>query len=58
MSRIWDDFLVVLPFSRMVIVMGAPLNAEAALAEPRLIDSAIVAADDRAAHELALWGAP
>jgi lysophospholipid acyltransferase (LPLAT)-like uncharacterized protein len=58
LSRIWDDFLVVLPFSRVVIVVGAPLDAEAALADPRLIDSAIVAAGERAAHELALWGAP
>lgn len=57
LSRIWDDFLVVLPFSRVVIVVGAPVDAEAALADPRLIDRAIFAAGDRAERELAVWGA-
>lgn len=55
LSRIWDDFLVVLPFSRVVIVIGAPLDAGAAAAEPALIDRAIAAAGAQAERELAEW---
>ncbi len=55
LSRIWDDFLVVLPFSRVVIVIGAPLDARAAAAEPALIDRAIAAAGAQAERELAEW---
>lgn len=56
LSRAWDDFLVVLPFSRVVVVVGEPVDAEAALADPRLIDLGIEQASARAELELAHWG--
>jgi hypothetical protein len=57
LSRVWDDFLIVLPFSRVVVVVGAPLDAGAAASDPRLLDAGIHAAAARAKQELALWGA-
>lgn len=55
LSRIWDDFLVVLPFSRVVVVVGAPLDAGAAAADPALIGRAIAAAGVAAERELSDW---
>lgn len=55
LSRAWDDFLVVLPFSRVVVVIGAPLDPGTAAANPRLLDAAIARAATQAEAELSSW---
>lgn len=56
LSRAWDDFLVVLPFSRVVVVIGEPLDPRAAAADPGLLETAIASAGTRAEMELSSWG--
>lgn len=53
LASAWDDFLVVLPFSRVVVVIGEPVDAEAALRDPGLLGAAIGAACLRAEEALA-----
>lgn len=47
--RAWDRFEIPLPFSRVVVVIGAPISAVRAKAEPALVASCIVEARARAA---------
>lgn len=53
LSRAWDEFLVVLPFSRVIVVVGEPVDAESALREPRLLGDAIADACEEAERRLA-----
>jgi hypothetical protein len=41
LPRTWDDFRLPLPFSRVTVIMGAPVDAERALAEPQLLRDAL-----------------
>lgn len=53
LRRAWDQFEVPLPFSRVQIVIGAPLDAERARREPELLDECIEAARREAEKRLA-----
>ena len=44
LGRAWDFFEVPLPFARVVVVAGSPVDARAALADPELLGRAIDAA--------------
>ncbi|MBK7580903.1 MAG: DUF374 domain-containing protein [Myxococcales bacterium] len=49
----WDDFEIPLPFSRVVVVVGAPLDAARGVAEPQVLELAIRRAGATAAEGLA-----
>ena len=49
LSRAWDRFAIAWPFSRVAVVLGTPLPAEAS---PESLEAAIRAANDAAAAEL------
>jgi hypothetical protein len=44
----WDEFVIPLPFSRVVIAIGPPLDASAVEQDPGQLDSAISEQDRRA----------
>ena len=56
LARAWDDFLVVLPFSRVVVVVGEPVDPATALADPRVLEAAIAGACERARDAVVAWG--
>lgn len=55
--RAWDQFEVPLPFSRVQIVLGAPLDPELVRREPGLLDRALEALRREAAQRLSFRGA-
>ncbi len=54
LRRAWDEFLVPLPFSRVVIVAHHPIDAERARARPGDLDRAIEVATQSAEKQLAM----
>jgi lysophospholipid acyltransferase (LPLAT)-like uncharacterized protein len=48
LSRAWDRFELPLPFSRVAVVIGAPVDAGAAVDRPALLDEALAAVRSRA----------
>jgi len=48
LERTWDCFEIPLPFARVVVVLGAPLDAAEAACRPELISFAIESALDEA----------
>jgi hypothetical protein len=48
LSRAWDRFEIPLPFTGVVVVVGAPVSADAARSCPAVLASAIAAARARA----------
>ena len=48
LKRTWDRFELPLPFSRVVVVVGAPLDVEEARVRPDTVAEAIAAAQRRA----------
>ena len=53
LRRAWDDFLIPLPFSRVVILASDPIDARRALGEPAHLDRAIERAMHSAVERLA-----
>jgi lysophospholipid acyltransferase (LPLAT)-like uncharacterized protein len=56
LKKAWDVFEIPLPFSRVAIVVGAPLSADDTRARPDLLGRALQACRARAEH-LAGFGA-
>jgi lysophospholipid acyltransferase (LPLAT)-like uncharacterized protein len=50
LKNAWDAFEIPLPFSRVVIVVGAPLSAEHSRVRPELLGHALQACRARAEH--------
>jgi lysophospholipid acyltransferase (LPLAT)-like uncharacterized protein len=48
LGRAWDRFSIPWPFSRVVVVAGAPIDAEQAAARPELVERAIARAERHA----------
>jgi lysophospholipid acyltransferase (LPLAT)-like uncharacterized protein len=48
LARAWDRFELPLPFTRVVVYVGAPVDARSALQAPHLLERAIDAARSRA----------
>ncbi len=48
LARSWDRFRIPMPFSRVQVVLGAPVEAALATGRPELVDCAIERASQRA----------
>jgi lysophospholipid acyltransferase (LPLAT)-like uncharacterized protein len=48
LERAWDRFFIPWPFSRVVVVAGAPLDATEAAESPELVERAIARVEQRA----------